>query len=44
MAKKANSTRNAVRKKTAQGGPIPRLSTMKKSKRNSFKAYRGQGK
>lgn len=36
--------RTVVRKKTSQGGGKVGTSTMNKSKRRSYKKYRGQGK
>jgi hypothetical protein len=45
MAKSAKgSTHNAVFKRTSQGGTRPKTSAMNKTKKQSFKAYRGQGR
>jgi hypothetical protein len=43
MAKLANDRKKVV-KRTCQGGTQPKTSSMNKTKKNSFKAYRGQGK
>ena len=44
MAKKENQReREAVSKRTCQGGKKPKPSTMNKSFRRSFKPTRGQG-
>jgi len=40
----SNSKIKHVVKLTSQGGRRPKTSTMNKSKRSNFKAYRGQGK
>lgn len=45
MAKaKEQSQRKSIKKNTSQGGSKPKTSTMNKSKRKSYKTYRGQGK
>jgi hypothetical protein len=45
MAKGASgSSHNSVFKRTSQGGSRPKTSTMTKTKKKTFKAYRGQGK
>jgi len=45
MAKaKEQSQRKSIKKSTSQGGSAPKTSTMNKSKRRSYKSYRGQGK
>jgi len=41
---KRKENRVVVRKKTSQGGGKVGTSTMNKSKRRSYKKYRGQGK
>jgi hypothetical protein len=38
------SSHNSVFKRTSQGGTRPKTSTMSKTKKQSFKAYRGQGR
>ena len=45
MAKKiGKETKSGVFKRTSQGGSRPKTSTMTKTQRRTFKAYRGQGK
>ena len=45
MAKlKSGTQHTAVVKRTSQGGSRPKTSSMPKTKKRSFKAYRGQGK
>ena len=46
MAKGTSSTnkRTTVIKRTSQGGANPKTSAMNKSKKRSYKRYRGQGK
>lgn len=46
MAKKSatGSKHVGVVKRTSQGGNRPKTSAMNKVKKNSFKAYRGQGR
>jgi hypothetical protein len=45
MAKlNADSRTKAVKKSTSQGGTSPKTSSMSKSQKRSYKAYRGQGK
>jgi hypothetical protein len=45
MAKLINGReRKSVVKRTRQGGGRPKTSAMNKSRANSFKKYRGQGK
>jgi len=47
MAKSLDSLKNkrqAVIKRTSQGGVKPKTSAMNKSQKRSFKKYRGQGK
>ena len=45
MAKgSATSERKKVVKRSAQGGNRPKTSSMNKTLKRSFKAYRGQGK
>ena len=45
MAKvKEQKTHKKVHKLTSQGGSKPKTSSMNKTKRRSFKFYRGQGK
>ena len=45
MAKqKVVSKHTAVVKRTSQGGSNPKRSSMSKTKKRSFKAYRGQGR
>ncbi len=39
-----NNQHKSVVKRTAQGGAQPKLSTMNKIAKNSFKRYRGQGR
>jgi hypothetical protein len=39
-----NKNRVVIRKKTSQGGGKVGTSTMNKSKKRSYKKYRGQGK
>lgn len=39
-----NAKRTAVIKRTSQGGVNPKTSAMNKSKKRSYKRYRGQGK
>jgi hypothetical protein len=34
----------SVRKRTSQGGKKPKMQTMNKNKKASFKKYRGQGR
>jgi hypothetical protein len=38
------SDHRKVMKRTSQGGSQPKTASMNKVKKNSFKAYRGQGK
>jgi hypothetical protein len=44
MAQVGNSKRQTVIKRTSQGGTSPKTSAMNKSKKRSYKKYRGQGK
>jgi len=48
MAKKTNSAikvaHEPVLKRTSQGGRKPKMQTMNKNKKASFKKYRGQGR
>ena len=45
MAKiKEQSRHRKVEKRSSQGGNPPKTSSMNKSKRRSYKTYRGQGK
>ncbi len=46
MAKSLDSLskKQTVIKRTSQGGPNPKTSAMNKSKKRSYKRYRGQGK
>lgn len=48
MAKKTKSaikpTHDPVFKRTSQGGRKPKMQTMNKNKKASFKKYRGQGR
>lgn len=39
-----NLKRTTVIKRTSQGGANPKTSAMNKSKKSSYKKYRGQGK
>jgi len=43
MAQGRNTKGHVISKRTCQGGKTKR-SSMNKSRKNSFKAYRGQGK
>ena len=44
MAKtQANSNRRKIVKRTSQGGPKPKTSSMNKHQRRSYKRSRGQG-
>ncbi len=44
MAKtQVNSNRKTVIKRTSQGGPRPKTSSMNKHRRRSYKQSRGQG-
>ena len=40
----ANKKTETIAKRTSQGGPKPKLSSMNKKIRQNFKKYRGQGK
>ncbi len=47
MAKTSSSTTRAhtpVHKRTSQGGKKPKLSSMSKVEKRSYKKYRGQGR
>lgn len=45
MAKAAGKTaRTAVVKRTSQGGGRPKTSSMNKTRKRSYKKYRGQGR
>lgn len=47
MAKVSTGAINKIEptyKRTSQGGPRPKTSSMNKDRKRSFKAYRGQGK
>jgi hypothetical protein len=45
MAQSGRNTKNhTVSKRTCQGGSKPKTSSMNKTRRTSFKKYRGQGK
>jgi hypothetical protein len=45
MAKTASKTaRTSVSKRTSQGGGRPKTSSMNKTRRRSYKKYRGQGR
>ena len=37
-------TINPTYKRTSQGGPKPKTSSMNKVQKNTYKAYRGQGR
>jgi hypothetical protein len=44
MAAGRNTKGHVISKRTCQGGSKPKTSAMNKTRRNSFKKYRGQGK
>lgn len=44
MAIKGKSNRKSVVKRTCQGGNHPKTSSMNKTAKKAFKAYRGQGR
>lgn len=44
MAKDNDTRSKVIEKRTSQGGPKPKTSSMSKSQKRGFKPYRGQGK